>query len=196
MSWRGKKKRKPNPDSLVHPDQSLYIRWQNKNLYFEQLPQQGRCRRRAECKRWEQNCGVTGRQLSQASDGARADNCDSKGYSVHVFPQGRGLREQCTFLPLHGSKSGSSVVAVITNFLSNHDAHRSKQFQVISSKAGSVSPFLRYSKIRMHAYPEDSPILAMCSAFFTSCSARVLKRFEVYLYILWWSKLINQQTQQ
>lgn len=28
------------------------------------------------------------------------------------------------------------------------------------------------------------PILATCSAFFTSCSARVLNRLDVYLYIL------------
>lgn len=28
------------------------------------------------------------------------------------------------------------------------------------------------------------PIRATCSAFFTSCSARVLKRLDVYLYIL------------
>lgn len=78
------------------------------------------------CKRWEQNCGITG---GQASYGARPDSCDSKGYSVHVFPKGNGLREQRTFLPLHGSKSGSSVVIVITNFLHKHNDQERSNFR-------------------------------------------------------------------
>lgn len=82
---------------------------------------------------------VTGRQLSQAA-------AVTPGVILYVYPQRSALRER-SMLPLsYGSKCGSSVVAVITDFLSNYNNHRSKQFQVISSKAASLSPFLRYSK--------------------------------------------------
>lgn len=75
-----------------------------------------------------------------------------------------------------------TIINIQAGHPSNHGVHHSSCHYRASQ--GGNPGFTIPALMQDPCTTQDSPIRAMCSAFFTSCSARVLKRFEVYLYIL------------